>query len=90
MTSDGTVREWRDDEGWGVIDSPVTPGGCWTHFSVIRSDGYRALTPGETVSFDFEEPGQDGFPFRATAVRKKAGETGAQETGVHKAGAREA
>lgn len=24
-----TVREWRDEEGWGVLDSPETPGGCF-------------------------------------------------------------
>lgn len=23
----GTVRTWHDEEGWGVIDSPETPGG---------------------------------------------------------------
>ena len=29
------VREWHADLGWGVLDSPETPGGCWAHFSVI-------------------------------------------------------
>lgn len=22
-----TVRDWNDEEGWGVLDSPETPGG---------------------------------------------------------------
>ena len=29
------VREWHEDLGWGVLDSPDTPGGCWVHYSVI-------------------------------------------------------
>lgn len=28
MVSHGDVREWNEDEGFGVIDSPDTPGGC--------------------------------------------------------------
>lgn len=68
MPSEGTVREWNDDEGWGVIDSPGTPGGCWAHFSVIVAEGYRSLTPGDQVVFTHEAPGQDGFGYRALQV----------------------
>ena len=64
----GTVREWHDEAGWGVIDSPATPRGCWAHSADIRMAGYRALEPGAEVSFDCEEADQDGFAFRATAV----------------------
>jgi CspA family cold shock protein len=64
----GRVREWRGEVGWGVIDSPDTPGGCWTHFSAIMMDGYRALGDGDTVSFDYEHAAQDGFGFRALRV----------------------
>jgi CspA family cold shock protein len=35
--ANATVREWHDDLGWGVLDSPETPSGCWTHFSVIET-----------------------------------------------------
>lgn len=65
----GVVREWHDAEGWGVIDSPETPGGCWAHFSHIDADGYRSATPGQTVDLVHESPGQDGYPFRAVRVR---------------------
>jgi CspA family cold shock protein len=41
-----TVREWRAEDGWGVLDSVETPGGCWTHFSVVEMVGYRELQPG--------------------------------------------
>ena len=66
MTTTGTVRLWRDDDGWGVIDSAQTPGGCWTHSSVVQVPGYRTLTPGERVTLEWEAADQDGFAFRAT------------------------
>lgn len=33
MQSVGTVRVWHTEEGWGVVDCPDTPGGCWVQFS---------------------------------------------------------
>jgi CspA family cold shock protein len=69
MYTDGVVRHWLDDEGWGVLDSDRTPGGCWAHFSVVEMPGYRALVAGQQVSFTYEAGGQDGFEFSAAAVR---------------------
>ena len=63
------VREWHEDEGWGVLDSDATPGGCWAHFSSLDMDGYRSLKTAQVVEFTVETPGQDGFDFRATEVR---------------------
>lgn len=60
MTSEGTVREWREGEGWGVIDSAATPGGCWAHFSAIEAQGYRSLEPGSQVRFTYEAPARTG------------------------------
>ncbi len=65
MTTRGTVRFWLDGDGWGVIDSAETPGGCWTHFSHVRSAGYRSLAVGQEVELEWEADGQDGYPFRA-------------------------
>ncbi len=65
----GTVRAWYDDVGWGVVDSPETPGGCWAHFSVVLVDGFRSLEVGQQVLLTFEEAWQDGYSYRATAVR---------------------
>ena len=64
----GTVREWHDDLGWGVIDSPATPGGCWAHFSTIEMPGYKTLEPGQTVHFTPEPEPVDGYGFCATLV----------------------
>ncbi|GAB2577544.1 hypothetical protein Aab01nite_11560 [Paractinoplanes abujensis] len=68
MTSVGSVRMFDVDEGWGVIDGPDVPGGCWVHFSVLAMDGFRMLTPGQRVSFTAEAAQQDGFAFRAVKV----------------------
>ena len=69
---DASVRTWDAVEGWGVLDSPETPGGCWGHYSVIEMDGYKTLEQGQRVSLDWESPGQDGFDFRATKISLRA------------------
>jgi CspA family cold shock protein len=68
MTSVGSVRTFDADEGWGVIDGPDVPGGCWVHFSAIAMDGYRELMLGQHVSFRAEAASQDGFAYRAVKV----------------------
>lgn len=63
------VREWHDEEGWGVVDAPETPGGCFVMFAVIEMPGYRTLVPGTEVVLHGWEPGpQDGCDFRALRV----------------------
>ncbi|MFI7545395.1 cold-shock protein [Actinoplanes sp. NPDC049599] len=68
MTLHGTVREYHADEGWGVIDAAETPGGCWVHFSAIAEPGYRALSPGQAVSFRAAPAHQDGYAHVAVKV----------------------
>lgn len=63
-----TVREWRDEEGWGVLDCPETPGGCWGHFSQVRTAGFRTLSPGQLVDLEWEAADQDGFDYRAVTI----------------------
>ena len=60
----GTVREWHGELGWGVLDSPDTPGGCWAHFSHIDGTGFRTLTVGTNVQLDWEPAQQDGHSLR--------------------------
>jgi CspA family cold shock protein len=69
------VRVWHREEGWGVIDSPDTPGGCWVHFGALWNDGipqagpgevvevsggFREAFEGETVDFDWERTSSPG------------------------------
>ncbi len=67
VVSSGTVREWHDDEGWGVVDSPDVPGGCWVHFGAVAVAGYATLEPGQDVMLEWEAAVQDGY--RARALR---------------------
>jgi cold shock CspA family protein len=41
-----SVHAFDADEGWGVIDGPDVPGGCWVHFSAIAMDGYNRCSSG--------------------------------------------
>lgn len=77
------VRFWRPEEGWGVVDSPQTPGGCFVHFSHIRMDGYRSLTAGQQVTLEWEVPHgrtYEGWPYIAVQVQPGRPTSGA-ETG---------
>ncbi|GAA1478826.1 hypothetical protein GCM10009623_32720 [Nocardioides aestuarii] len=47
-----TVREWNAEQGWGVLDSAETPGGCWAHFSVIDMQGLKRLRRGQLVMLE--------------------------------------
>jgi cold shock protein len=67
-TTTAIIREWHDDEGWGVVDSLDTPGGCWAHFSHIDMPGFRTLDPGQAVRLDWESLSQDGYDYRAIRV----------------------
>lgn len=68
VAGNGVVREFHVDEGWGVIDGPAVPGGCWVHFSAIAMGGFRQLAVGQHVWFRAEAAEQDGFGFRAVKV----------------------
>ncbi len=59
------MRFWLDDKGYGVIDSPETPGGCWTHFSAVAVGGYKTLKPSQPVVLEWETAEQDGYAYRA-------------------------
>jgi CspA family cold shock protein len=64
------VREWHEEEGWGVLDCAETPGGCWAWYAAIETEGFRALTVGQQVRLEWEAPGykQDGYDYRAIRV----------------------
>ncbi|MGI8761317.1 MAG: cold shock domain-containing protein [Jatrophihabitantaceae bacterium] len=68
MRVTGTVRHFDNAEGWGVIDTALTPGGCWVGFAAINMPGYRTLGAGAAVTLDIEAVDQDGFGYRAVDV----------------------
>ena len=78
MRTTGTVSEFDEVEGWGVIDTPLTPGGCWVGFAAINMPGYRRLRAGDSVVVDIETANQDGFEYRAIDVWPEGVEPGTQ------------
>jgi CspA family cold shock protein len=64
----GTVREWHDDDGWGVLDCAELDSPCWAHYSALEMDGYHRLTPGAEVTAVIERVEQDGYHYRAVSV----------------------
>ena len=67
----GTVRFWLTDEGWGVVDSSETPGGCFAHFSFVQMVGYRSLSEGQAVELEWERPlagDYEGYAYFAKRV----------------------
>jgi CspA family cold shock protein len=68
----GIVKFWKRDKGWGAISSPDLPAGldAWAHFSAIEGDGFRELSEGDQVDFDFVEAQQESFRYQVTRVRK--------------------
>ena len=66
--STGTVRLWMDD-GWGVIDVPEVPGGCWAEAAVVEGlDGTNGLRSGQTVDVDWTTPGPEDYDAKAVRV----------------------
>ena len=65
----GTVRTWSDEQGWGVVDSHQTPGGCWVAASAVVSPGPATLVPGTGVELTWVDADQDGYLYRALSVR---------------------
>jgi cold shock protein len=66
--TEATVRDWDDEEGWGVLDSRETPGGCWAHFSAVEMEGFRSLVAGQKVTLEWESAEQDGYQYRAVRI----------------------
>jgi CspA family cold shock protein len=65
MSVRGVIRLWHEDDGWGVVDAPQTPGGCWASFSTLAAAAFWEPQEGEPVEFEFEVFPQDAFAYRA-------------------------
>ncbi|AOD24915.1 hypothetical protein IM25_24625 (plasmid) [Rhodococcus sp. p52] len=65
----GVVTSWDDYEGWGVIESDDTPGGCWVHFGSLDQSRFRNLEVGATVEFAWRPTtNQEGYFYVATSA----------------------
>jgi cold shock CspA family protein len=67
----GTVGEWSEDDGWGVLVSPDLPGKVFAHWMHIRGQGsFGTLTTGDAVEFEANDHGQDGCEYKALWVER--------------------
>jgi CspA family cold shock protein len=57
--SNGTVKWFSDDKGFGFITPDDGGRDLFVHFSAITGDGYRSLTEGAKVAYE-EEAGDKG------------------------------
>jgi cold shock CspA family protein len=58
------VKFWRDDKGYGVIESPETkPWGIWCSFAdIARTGGIATLPTGEQFPVTYDEIGRAFSP----------------------------
>ena len=50
----GTVKWFNDSKGFGFITPEDGSADVFAHFSAIKSDGFRSLAEGQTVTYDVE------------------------------------
>ena len=66
--SEGTVKWFNNEKGYGFISDDSSNEEIFVHFSVIVSDGYKTLTEGQRVTFDIEKDTKDNSKSRAVNV----------------------
>lgn len=64
----GRVKWFNDSKGFGFIERN-DGGEVFVHFSAIRADGYKTLSPGQEVEFDVYE-GKQG-PLAQNVIQRE-------------------
>ena len=55
MSTEGTVKWFNDQKGFGFITPDGGGKDCFVHHSAIQADGFRTLAEGDRVKFDIVE-----------------------------------
>jgi cold shock protein len=63
----GKVKWFNDQKGFGFVTPESGSRDVFVHHSVIEGDGFKTLTDGESVEYEFED-GPKGM--KATRVRR--------------------
>lgn len=67
MRTNGTVKWFNDEKGYGFITPEDGAKDCFVHHSAIKMDGFKSLKEGDRVEFDIVQ-GQKG-PAAENVVR---------------------
>ncbi len=59
MRTNGTVKWFNDDKGFGFITPADGQKDCFVHHTAIEGSGFKSLSEGEQVEFDVVQ-GQKG------------------------------
>lgn len=59
MRTNGTVKWFNDDKGFGFITPADGQKDCFVHHTAIEGSGFKSLSEGEQVEFDVIQ-GQKG------------------------------
>jgi CspA family cold shock protein len=60
MSLSGTVKWFNNAKGYGFIEPTGGGDDVFVHYSAIKSEGYRTLSEGQSVTYEAER-GPKGF-----------------------------
>ena len=60
MSLSGTVKWFNNAKGYGFIEPEGGGDDVFVHYSAIKSEGYRTLSEGQSVTYQVEQ-GPKGF-----------------------------
>ena len=67
--SNGTVKWFNNEKGYGFIENDEGGNDVFVHFSSIQIDGFKTLKEGQKVTFDIEDDPKNENKKRAANVQ---------------------